>query len=259
MFHPHRGATMSEDPYADPVLYDLEYANYTRDIDWYRALVAGVGGPILELGVGSGRMALPLLEDGHELVGVDRSQPMLDAFARRLARAPSLAERCELHCGDFRDLSLGRRFPTVLLPFNALHHCADDDELDQLLATVRRHLAPRGVFGLDCYLPDPELYHRDPEERYEPRVFLRPDNGETLTSWEQSWFDIAHSVHHVRYTYQRADGTEHQVALDLRMWRREDLHTRLAAAGLHIVHEMADFDGLAMTEDATRTVLVLTH
>lgn len=250
---------MSQDPYADPVLYDLEYASYTQDIAWYRALAEGVGGPVLELGVGSGRLALRLLEDGHALTGVDLSEPMLDAFRRRLASAPSLSERCTLHCADFRDLRLSQRFPLVILPFNALHHCSDDQELDRLLASVRSHMTARGVFGLDCYLPDPALYERDPNERYEPRVFLRPDTGETLNSWEQSWYDVERSVHHVRYTYQRSDGSEHQVALDLRMWSREALHTRLAAAGLHIVYEMADFDGTVMSDDATRVVAVLSR
>lgn len=249
---------MSADPYRDPVLYDLEYAGHVQDIEWYRSLLQRLGGPVLELGVGSGRIALPLLADGHDVVGVDLSQPMLDALQRRLDAEPDLGGSCELHCADFRELDLERRFPTILLPFNAIHHCTGDADLLRLLAVVRRHLGPRGVFALDCYLPDPALYARDPNERYEPRTFVRPDTGEKLVSWEQSWYDELTAVHHVRYTYESPDGAEHAVQLDLRMWTHEELHALLARAGFTVLHEMADFTGTAMTEDALQSVLVLT-
>lgn len=245
---------MSTDPYRDPVLYDLEYAGHIKDIAWYRSLVAGLGGPVLELGVGSGRIALPLLDDGHELVGVDISKAMLDALRQRMKPG----HRCALHQVDFKTLALGRTFPVVLLPFNAIHHCADADAVRQLFRVVRAHLGPSGVFGMDCYLPDPDLYDRDPGERYEPRIFRRPDNGQTLTSWEQSWYDKGEAVHHVRYIYKDAEGVEEVVQLDLKMWTHAELHDLLAEAGFRVLHEMSDFDGTPMGQGALQSVLVLT-
>ncbi|MCO4747736.1 MAG: class I SAM-dependent methyltransferase [Proteobacteria bacterium] len=250
---------MNLDPYRDPVLYDLEYAGHSLDIAWYTSLVGGVGGPVLELGCGTGRIALPLLRDGHEVVGVDVSQPMLDAMQTRLAAEPEAVQaRASLHRADFRTLDLGRTFPTVLLPFNALHHCRDEAEVEALLASVRRHLSERGVFGLDCYLPDVSLYARDPEQRYEERVFRRPDTQEEIVSWERSWYDESTRVHHVQYIYRQSDGTEQTMQLDLRMWTHEELHAHLKAAGFTLLNEMADFEGTPMGPGALQSVLVLT-
>lgn len=251
---------MNRDPYRDPVLYDLEYAGHNLDIGWYRQLVKGVGGPVLELGCGTGRIALPLLRDGHEVIGIDASEPMLEAMRARLDAEPEeIQARSGAFVGDFRSLDLGRQFRAVLLPFNAIHHCADADEVASLLASVHRHVAEGGIFAMDCYLPDPGLYARDPNQRYEERIFVRPDTQEALVSWEQSWYDEAAQIHHVQYVYRRPDGTEDAVQLDLKMWARQELHAMLGQAGFTVLHEMADFEGTKMGPGALQSVLVLTR
>src|SRR5512140_2431211 len=68
------------------VLYDLDAPPGDAGIDWFRGLAQMTGGPVLELGVGTGRVAVPLAKDGHEIVGIDRSRAML-ARARERARA----------------------------------------------------------------------------------------------------------------------------------------------------------------------------
>lgn len=249
---------MNLDPYRDPVLYDLEYAGHTLDIQWYRTLTKGLGGPVLELGCGTGRIALPLLRDGHTVTGVDLSRPMLNAFEMALrAESEDLRGRASIHHGDFLTLQLNQTFPLVLLPFNALHHCVDEAEVATLLATVRRHMAPGSVFALDCYLPDPSLYSRDPDQRYEERSFTRPDTQEQLVSWERSWYDTDKAVHHVQYIYRHAEGSEHTVQLDLKMWPYDQLHRILAAAGFTVLKEMSDFEGAPMGPGALQSVLVL--
>ena len=251
---------MDRDPYADPVLYDLEYEGHVADLAWYRALAQGLGGPVLELGCGTGRVAMCLLEDGLSVVGVDAAQGMLDRFQQLLATRPeALRDRCELVCADFLELRMDRSFRLVMLPFNALHHCMDARSVMRLLESVRRHLASDGIFALDCYLPDPSLYARDPDQRYEERRFRRPDTGDVLHSWEQSWFDAERSIHHVRYIYRDSGGDETVVALDLGMWSRDELMDMFARAGFAVLHEMADFEGTPMHAGAVRSVLTLRH
>src|SRR6266849_691313 len=94
-------------------LYDLDARFDDPAIDWFRGLARMTGGPVLELGVGSGRVAIPLAKDGNEVVGVDRSKGML---ARAAKRAKELRAKVTLIEADMRTFSLDRTFPLVMIP-----------------------------------------------------------------------------------------------------------------------------------------------
>ena len=250
---------LSDDPYRDPALYDLEYADMHEDVAFYVAMAWQCMGDVLELGCGTGRLTLPMARTGTRVVGVDRSAPMLDGLRAKLADEPELIPRVELHQGDFTSFHLGRRFLAVLWPFNALHHCRDDEELDRALSRIAAHLHPNGLLGLDAYLPDYELYDRDPNERFEERTFIDPRSGRRLDSWEQGWWDPAARVHHVVYHYRRDDGHVDRVHLPFRMWELEELRSAFRRAGLDVVHEASDFQDGGVGHDALKYVATLQH
>src|SRR6266508_1976166 len=96
-------------------LYDLDAPSGDAAIDWFRGLARMTGGPVLELGVGSGRVAVPLAKDGTQVVGIDRSKGML---ARAAKRAKEQRAKLTLVEADVRTLSLERTFPLVIIAFN---------------------------------------------------------------------------------------------------------------------------------------------
>ena len=125
------------------------------DIHFYRAQARRVQGPILELGVGTGRVALPLAAAGHRIVGVDLSRWMLAAAARKAA-ALGLTDRITFVRQDMAKLRLGaRRFPLALIPFRAFQHLLTPAAQRACLTAVRRHLRPRGRLIVDLF--DPRL------------------------------------------------------------------------------------------------------
>ena len=138
--------------YEAPELYDAQYRDYRDDLPFYLRLAADHGGPILELGAGTGRVTRELARAGHEVVALERSAAML-ARAREHLEGTDLSERVELLEGDMRSLVLGRRFGLVLAPFNTLMHATTLADQDASLATVQRHLAPGGAFGFDLFVP----------------------------------------------------------------------------------------------------------
>ncbi|MEQ1568553.1 MAG: methyltransferase domain-containing protein [Myxococcota bacterium] len=245
------------DPYDDAELYDLEYQDHDEDVAHYVSLARAAGGPTLELGCGSGRLTLAIAAAGCRIVGVDRSVPMLERLHHKLGRLPAAVRaRVRAVAGDYRAVEPGGdlRFGLVAWPFNALHHCADDADLRAVLARARGWVASSGQLALDAYLPDVELYSRDPEARYEPRSFVLPSTGEVLTSWEQGRWDPVARVHHVIYVYRWPDGTERRVHLELRMFELDEIRAALAATGWSIVSEAADFRGRPLTSDALKWV-----
>src|SRR5688572_7506010 len=97
-------------------LYDLDTPHGPSPaIDWFRAIARRTGGPILELGCGTGRVAIPIAQDGHEVVGLDRSRAML-ARAERHARREGVELR--LVEGDMRSFSFSEAFALIAIPFN---------------------------------------------------------------------------------------------------------------------------------------------
>jgi SAM-dependent methyltransferase len=234
--------TDEDDPYRDPDLYDLEYADMHEDVAYYTAIAVQSEGDMLELGCGTGRLTVPMSRAPVRIVGVDLSEAMLTGCRRKLSALPEAQRRrVELVQGDFRTLRLGRTFATVLWPFNALHHCKTDADLHDAIQTLAAHVRPNGLLAVDAYLPDLELYDRDASERFEGRTFLDPRTGGALESWEQGWWDDATRTHHVVYHYRHRDGRLEKAHLRFRMWNLDELHAAFADAGFQLEHEASDF------------------
>jgi SAM-dependent methyltransferase len=131
--------------------YDDWCRSVTEDIRFYVELALDSGGPVLEVGVGSGRVAIPTAMAGVHVVGVDRSAAMLDlAWAKALPLGVAL----ELVEADMRALPDLGRFPLVTVPFRALLHLHDDGERLAVLAGLRERLAPGGLLAFDVFHPD---------------------------------------------------------------------------------------------------------
>ncbi len=140
--------------YDDPAYYAKTYKDRRHDIDYYVRLARESKGPVLEYGVGNGRIALHVARAGIEVLGVDLSGPMLDDFEARLKLEPKqVRARVSLAQGDMRDYELGRRVPLVYAPFNCFLHLYTRPDVEAFLARVRAHLAPDGRFVFDFSVP----------------------------------------------------------------------------------------------------------
>ena len=243
-------------------LYDHEYRRRRDDVRFYRKLALRVlGGPgrILELGCGSGRVTLPLLRDGHEVVAVDASAPMLQALEARLGRAGAAARaRCRVVAGDLRDLSVGGRFPLVLAAFNVLEHLYTRVELAACLRRVIAHLAPEGRFAFDVQVPDPAWLARDPRRRWSRTRFTHPRTGEQLVYSTNHDYDPIGQIALIRLYYDRADGRGRSrvVHLSQRKYFPAELEALVAGSGLDVVERYGDFTGAPLGRSAQSQVLV---
>jgi SAM-dependent methyltransferase len=246
-------------PYQDGVLYDLEYDDQVEDIQHYVDLARSTSGPVLELGCGTGRLTIPLARAGFTVHGIDISHAMLDRLNARLA-SEDAAVRARVHVGhdDFRTVQSDKRYPLIIWPFNALHHCRRPEQVHAVLDRARTLLQPGGVLAIDCYLPDVGLYDRDPDHRDEPRTFTDPRTGQPLTSWERGWWDPQLQVHHVIYSYAPVDGPTAHTHLQLRMYTLGQLHRIVQTAGWHIHSQFQDFQSTPLGPNALKWVGCLT-
>jgi len=153
--------------------YDWENARTLgrRDVPFWRTVALGAGGPVLELGCGTGRLAVPIGRAGVHLVGVDRSEPMLARARRRVARA-RLGARVRLIRGDIRRLPFpASSFAAVLAPYGVLQSLLRDRDLAATLTSVHGVLRRGGTFGLELVADLPSW------TEYRRRVSLRGWRG----------------------------------------------------------------------------------
>jgi SAM-dependent methyltransferase len=164
-------------------LYDPWSASVVEDVAFYLAEARTSGGPVVELGVGTGRIAVPIAADGIRVIGIDSSQGMLDVCARRAALA---GVELDLRLGDLREPPVSERVPLVICPFRSLLHMHTDEDREAVLRAAHELLLPGGRFVFDVFAPDAddiEQTHGRWLER-EPGIFehaLWDEQARTLT------------------------------------------------------------------------------
>ena len=133
---------------------DLPVAEEMRE--FYVELLAGSDEPVVELGVGNGRICVEVARRGRRVTGVDSSTAILD-LCRSRAAAAGVENRLELLQADFRDFELGAPAALIALPFHSIGHLLDDDSKLRCMRQVREQLRPGGLFVWDHFVFDPDF------------------------------------------------------------------------------------------------------
>ncbi|HZT95775.1 MAG TPA: class I SAM-dependent methyltransferase [Chloroflexota bacterium] len=240
-----------ENPYQPVIaakLYD-RLAEPRRDVELYVMLAQEAGGPILELGCGTGRCLIPLIRAGFDVVGVDSSEAMLDRLRARLQMEPEEVRRraSELH-GDGRSISLPLTFGMAFMALNSF--ClvtTKEDQLD-LLENMYHHIRPGGFLVIDVFNPDPERIAREDE------VVKRTGDYEVVERAERS--DLAMQTRPVVTTYKQGGTTLATLSWTMRYTYRFELEHLVERAGFRIMHLWGDYERRAFGDATDRLFLV---
>lgn len=237
-------------------VYDLWSADMTADIPFYVSEAVSYGGPVLEVGVGTGRVSVAVAKAGVDVVGVDNSPSMLQR-ARARVDTEGLAGRIDLHEADMRRLDLGRTFPLAILPYRVLAHALTVDEQLATLRSIRAHLPPGGRLVFNLPVPSAEdLALRDGLQR-EGRYRL--DDGSEAVLWREARYEPGTQLIRFGFVVDHLD--DHGVVVDrvhgdttVRQCSPGEIEHALARAGFKLVDRWGWFDHRAF--DATSTEMV---
>jgi SAM-dependent methyltransferase len=133
-------------------LYDPWSRSVIEDIEFYVEEALRARPPVVELGVGTGRIAIPTAAAGVDVIGVDSSQGMLDVCAQE-ARNAGVDERLDLRLGDLRRPPVDERVELVTCPFRAFLHLTSDADRLEALRSVRAILRKDGRLIFDVFRP----------------------------------------------------------------------------------------------------------
>jgi SAM-dependent methyltransferase len=240
------GATSDYDLFAP--FYDLEFADFLDDLPLYAGFAERAGGPVLELGCGTGRLLLPLALAGHRLTGVDLSSAML-ARARARLEAAGVAGRVTLVADDMRSLArLGAaRFRLVFCAINSFLHLPDQPAHLAALHAARARLEPGGWLILDLLHPHPALLAGYDGRLTREARLTDPATGEAIEKYAWRTVDAATQTIQAGFIYDRLakDGTLRRVTAPFatRYIHRYELELLLARAGF-VVEELLGGHGL---------------
>lgn len=232
--------------------YDGIYAKLrdpVGDRAFYLDLARASGGPVLELGCGTGRTLLPIAEEGIVCVGLDSSAAMLDVLQRKNPPA-----NLSLVRGSMESFSLGEgRFALITAPFRAFGHLLDVEAQLATLAQVRRHLKPDGVFALDLFDPRLDMIAAVESPEFEDAAVEH--DGVHWRRWARVRRDHTRQVLHVTFRIEGSDGRRGSTELSLRWFYRFELEHLLHRAGFSQLEFFGDFRG-ARWKAGGETVIV---
>jgi len=220
-----------------------------QDVPFYVGMARESGGPVLEIGCGTGRVLIHTARAGVEVVGLDSSENMLALCREKLSRErEEVRSRVELSRGDMRRFDFGRTFGLITTPFRPFQHLITVEDQLSCLACVGRHLADGGVFVLDLFNPDlsrlVDEKYMDEQDVEEP--FTMPDGRRVTRRHRWAARDPFNQVQDVELIYYvtHPDGREERLvhAFPFRYLFRFEVEHLLARSGFQVEEVYADFD-----------------
>ena len=185
--------------------------NLTQDIDFYKKLLTDNSEPLLELAIGSGRVAIELVKAGYQVTGIDISPEMLEIAEQKRRQLPEeLQAKLRLIQGNMSNFKLNRRSATVLIPGNSFLLLTNLTRQRLCLQKIREHLAPGGLLVVDIFNPHSFLQ----QPAWQNKLVLAssgsgPEPGTIVNHWLSGQHDAASQVvlaHNIMETCD-ADGT----------------------------------------------------
>lgn len=242
--------------------YDIDqHPSGNEDIGFYLRKAAEFGSPILELACGTGRVAIPLAEEGFPVYGLDLSREMLSIFEKKCRELPrDTYENITIKQGDMTNFSFNTSFKLVLIPFHSFQALLSDEEAHHCLSCVYQHLDQDGAFILNVsHLGDGFTENWQPGlESQESMEFL--EDGSYVTR-----YTVFHELDQRRHLMSfdnlyRISGLgteteEYRDSLLVRYYEEEELRNLLDESGFKIVEEMGGYDGTPI-HDGEEFILV---
>jgi SAM-dependent methyltransferase len=255
--------------------YDLENADFIEDLDFWVQLARDSGGPVLELGCGSGRVTQQIARAGINIVGLDNSEEMLELARNKISRKPDLISRTSLINGDMTKFEIQNpkspnadtqppdhptTFALIIVPFNTFMHLTTQADQLALLTCARKHLVTGGQLVLDLTNPAPAYADPPTESLTLERTFRDELNNLTIEQFSTIRLDRVDQIAQIVYHYDTIDekAVVHRtlIPITLRYTFPTEVSLLLGQTGFKLAHLYGDYGENPLTDDSDRMIVV---
>src|SRR5690242_10797906 len=231
--------------------YDEAYSREEdlEDLPFYLDLARRIGGPVLELACGTGRILLPIARQGIAIHGVDKSSAMLDVLRNNLQREPKdVRELVSVFEGDIRNFRSNREYPLVIIPFRPLQHMYTLEDQLAALNTAAFHLEPEGLLAFDVFFPKFEIMNAGiGQEKLEMEWPAKSDPAAIVRRYyRKESVDKINQTFALTFIFRTYQGgklvLEETEPLTMSYYTYPHLRALFLLAGLEVVEEYGSFD-----------------
>ena len=207
------------------------------------------GGPILELGCGTGKLSIPLAQAGFSVTGLDNSPALLQFAASKSGAVNWIA-------GDMRGFDLNERFALIMLPSNNLGHLHTPEDFQRCIGSVKRHLQPGGALVIDVFVPSLKLLLRDAAEEYLLDEYADPNGQGRVRVMARSSYEPTTQIMRTKTVRKIVGQPDIVGSLDLKMYFPRELEALVKCHGLRIAARYGNHEGEAFDENSRFQILV---
>jgi len=250
----------SYDAWAD--IYDRAHSYLGDDMPFYLDEALECGGPVLEAGCGTGRVALFLANAGIDVVGIDISGAMIGVAKDKLRKQKELRHKVTFLQRDMSAFKLDRKFALIIMPFRSFQTLLSVAQQRQALESFRHHLVPGGKLIIDAFVPDLEALVNDPSVLSYLSESRDPITNDLLVTWNQSQVDTYSQILDIRHVIDVISNDGHvndrfYRDFQMRYIFRYELQYLIELAGFKFENLYGDFERTPFDEESSEQVWVV--
>lgn len=238
--------------YLDGRHYDMQN-RHLDDLHFYLKQIKNYGEPVLELACGTGRLTIPIAEQGFNITGLDISGKMLN---RARIKANKKGLKLDLVKADCRNFNLRKKFNYIFIPFNSIAHLHDLESIESCFSSVKKHLSPDGRFVVDMFNPILSILSRDPSKCYPVTEYPDPDKKGTVVITENNIYDAVNQINRIKWYYKINNKEEYIEELNMRIFYPQELNALLHYNGFIIESRFGNYNMEPFVTTSKKQLLV---
>ena len=225
--------------YHSPMRYDDQYWWKKNDIEFWKKIYSqSKGNTILELGSGTGRLALPLLKEGATYSGLEISKKFCQHAEKKISNGgftPDIINQ------DFRDFNINKKYDLIFIGFNTFLHLLTDSDALFFFKSVKRHMHSNTLFYIDILVPNPDFLYRG-NKRLKNLEYIDSKTNDIIYVDEICKYDGITEIMKVKWIYYSKNKQEEEYQFTMRMYYTDTMNRLITDSGLYINNLWGDYN-----------------
>ncbi|MFW6243193.1 MAG: class I SAM-dependent methyltransferase [bacterium] len=211
---------------------------------------------ILELGCGTGKITIPLANNGFEITALDNSEKMIKMGKKKIKNKQV---KINWILADMRNFNIDKKFSTVIIPSNNLTHLINRNDIESCFNSIKQHLKKDGKLIIDIFNPNLDILTRDSNKRYLFAKFKDPETQKQIKVEENNVYDKKRQINNINYYYKLPNkDDEIKEKLSLRVYFPSEINNLLHYNGFVIKEKYGDYDKNNFKSSSAKQLIICT-